>query len=286
MGKTKQRVVGSMTVLILVAIVVACFAFSAFQRQQNTLRLGDAVRRRRGSEAEVRSLLASGADPNAPASPPLLTLAEMLRSMFRRRQPQGQQETIFIYASGHQNERILRILLESGGDMRQQTYYGATALLMALGAQSHPNVELLVQHGADVNCYGARMIPLAAALHRTPGTEDLVFLLAHGADPNGYDQYGISPLMWAAFYGDPTCIRVLLQAGADINRRDTVGATALMHAVLNGKKQPIEVLLEAGADPTLRDQRGRTAEDLAIAMRNKPLEQFLHNYHSHGPGHK
>lgn len=266
-----------------IAIALACLAtatFTSVERQQASLRLADAVRK--GAEADVQALLVRGADPNAPIQSPNVTLADVLRVMLRLKPPEATRETILVYAAAHSNERVLRSLLEAGGDVHRQTEYEELALTRAVEARAHRNVELLVQHGANLNCYGQLHTPLSAVFNRVPDPEDLFFLLAHGADPNGHDAYGITPLMWAAFEGDPKSIKTLIHVHADIDRRDTVGATALIHAALVGNLQTIEALLKAGADPTLRDLKGRTAEDIAVITGNKPLAVLLHDCRRYG----
>lgn len=277
MHRTKRRALSLAAVLGLIVIAMAGLAYMAVRRHQNTLRLADAVRK--GDAAEVQSALADGADPNAPASPAALTLADTLQLMFHLRPPKEEADTIFLYAAEHDNERILRSLLDAGGDVRKHIGNGGTALTRAVASQSHGNVALLVKFGADLNCYGQSDPPLAAALdRRKPNTEDLQFLLAHGADPNGYDQYGITPLMWAAFDSSPENVPLLLKAGANLNARDSVGATALMHAAVSGNLKATEALLKVGADSTLRDNRGRPAEDIAVAMGKKPCAQLISHY--------
>lgn len=53
-----------------------------------------------------------------------------------------------------------------------------------------------------------------------------------GADPNGRDEYGITPLMVAAAYNKNTKVTdVLLKAGASVTLKDSEGMTALFHAI-------------------------------------------------------
>src|SRR5262245_58060959 len=74
---------------------------------------------------------------------------------------------------------------------------------------------------------------------------------------------GITPLMYAALYGDAASARQLLDMGADPNARNDAGATALMWAVDN--LETTRLLLERGADPNVRSADGRSAVLLAAA---------------------
>jgi ankyrin repeat protein/cytochrome c551/c552 len=67
---------------------------------------------------------------------------------------------------------------------------------------------------------------------------------------------GITPLMYAALYGDLDTMRRVLDKGADVNAKNDAGATALMWAVHDVEKT--RLLLECGADATARSFDGRT----------------------------
>ncbi len=73
-------------------------------------------------------------------------------------------------------------------------------------------------------------------------------LIKQGADPNGRNDAGAAPLMWAAFDLEKT--RVLLAHGADVNARSGDARTALMVAAGRPGNAPIvKLLLAHGANP-------------------------------------
>ncbi len=74
------------------------------------------------------------------------------------------------------------------------------------------------------------------------------------ANRRGVD--GLTPLMYAALYGDAAAVRLLLESGANPNIRNDAGATALMWAVEDQEKT--RLLLEKGADANARSDDGRT----------------------------
>jgi hypothetical protein len=86
-------------------------------------------------------------------------------------------------------------------------------------------------------------------------------LLAHGAQVNGRDQGGGTPLMSAAVWGDEDTMSVLLAHGADPNLEDEDGETALFHLPYPGAHGAARLLLAAGADPCHRDHEGKLARD-------------------------
>jgi ankyrin repeat protein len=75
---------------------------------------------------------------------------------------------------------------------------------------------------------------------------------------------GITPLMYAALYGDRASARLLLDYGADPNARNDAGATALMWAVDDPEITRM-LLIERSGDPGIRSADGRTALQLAAA---------------------
>jgi ankyrin repeat protein len=109
---------------------------------------------------------------------------------------------------------------------------------------------------------------------RDPVATNLLALLRRG-DRRGIDRLlkkspsaartpgagGITPLMYAALYGDRISLRALLDLGADPNARNDAGATALMWAV--DDLEITQLLLERGADANVRSADGRTALVLA-----------------------
>lgn len=96
-----------------------------------------------------------------------------------------------------------------------------------------------------------------------------------GADPNGHDEYGITPLMVAAAYNKNTKVTdILLKAGASVMLKDAEGLTALFHAIKNSAPQKtLDLLLKRGSNLYDRTNNGQTA--LTIALSNKPAPGLL-----------
>jgi len=95
-------------------------------------------------------------------------------------------------------------------------------------------------------------------------------LLKAGAEVNAKDtKYGMTPLLWAAWYNENLeVLTTLLKAGADVNAQDVLGTTALMDAAAyNQNPKVITTLLKAGANAKEKDNDEETAFDYAQSNR-------------------
>ncbi len=140
-------------------------------------------------------------------------------------------------------------------------------LHMAVERRDMIQVEQYIAHGEDVNAQnkvGSR--PLNYALT----VETVKRLLAAGADPNGRNAEGDTPLF--NLFGGPTwradpawtaeSIKALVNAGAKVDEQGRYGETALFAAVVGGDEVKVNELLAFNADPTIKDKWGRTLFDV------------------------
>lgn len=184
-----------------------------------------------------------------------------------------------------------RQLLELGADPCRECT-GRTALLTAAAHDQLEIVQLLIDHGADVNaedCDG--WTPLSEAV----SLECVELLLAAGADIHAQDLAGtevigqhrdpeiierlraaggslespagsLSSLMiTAAQEGNAELIDYLLQQGVDANVPTELNLTPLMAAAERGHIAAVRRLLAAGVDVHAREYRGRTTLFYAAA---------------------
>jgi Ankyrin repeats (3 copies)/Ankyrin repeats (many copies) len=131
--------------------------------------------------------------------------------------------------------------------LTQQHYGGRTLLHAAAAAGRLSTVELLLDLGADPNCFdGGKHTPLYSVGNECAG--------ARCAD----------------------VIRALARAGADVNANGGVsGCTALHMAARRGNVTAAEALLECGAKIDAPDRRGDTPLRRAVNCRKCEVAEFL-----------
>jgi hypothetical protein len=171
--------------------------------------------------------------------------------------------------------------LRQGADIGELDSRGAPPLQIA-AARGHLEIaHLLVDHGADVNfLIMGGGTPLSGAA-RCLKPRIVEFLLSKGAQTDKRGGNGLFPLHCpfqpdvAAVRQQLECIRLLAANGADINARSDFGSTPLMKAAWFGNNDAAVELLRLGADPTLRDNRGRTAAMMAFERGHDELAHLL-----------
>ena len=106
----------------------------------------------------------------------------------------------------------------------------------------------------------------AGAVDRAGDLDTTLLALRHGANPTGRNQFGQTPVWWAAFLGKAEVLRALVAAGGSVNTPADTGETpliALAKAGLSDAPRRLGVLLEAPDLDLLAVQEGRTAEEWA-----------------------
>jgi ankyrin repeat protein len=232
-----------------------------------TAPVADAAERNDG--AEVRRLLESGADVNA---------------------PQGDGMTALHWAAYNGNVDIAAVVLEAGADPMAPTRIGAyTPLHLAAQAGSEAVVEALLAAGANPN---ARTVDVGGAtpLHFAaqagdPGT--VLALLERGVDIDAREQaWGQTPLMFAAAADRLEAVKVLLARGADpsiASRFIDVPARAERDRIAQERRDEVMKAQAEGRDPVFPDEAKTAAEAAAREARlearraavdaNRPIEE-------------
>jgi hypothetical protein len=158
---------------------------------------------------------------------------------------EDQRNELLGLAARHGQVEIMGLLMEAGATPTARDSRGRTPLMAAVQSRNAEAIRYLIDNGAEVN---ARDQLEGTALLRAAGAfgnlESVQVLLSAGADVNVQDKSGMTPLMWAARWGDTGRVKALLTAGADVTARDNGGKTALDWARQQGEKagETIKVL--------------------------------------------
>jgi ankyrin repeat protein len=121
------------------------------------------------------------------------------------------------------NEGAVKALLETNKIKDPQKSF-----MTACGGESAKNVELLIKYGANANdtlANGYSMVMYSASF----GSHEVMdCLLTHGAKVTQTRKIdGMTPLMLAAYSGDPKKVALLLKHGANKNIRNVHGSLAI-----------------------------------------------------------
>ncbi|MFS8418300.1 ankyrin repeat domain-containing protein [Xanthomonas campestris pv. campestris] len=120
----------------------------------------------------LKAMLDNGADPNVAL--PYQTLDRGVRN----------NPNAMVWAAEQDDPIYLKMLLDHGGDPNTRNANNETLLFHALIKQDKwPNIQLLVERGADVNALAGMGGTLIENYVGTGGFEPAFWLLEHGADP-------------------------------------------------------------------------------------------------------
>jgi ankyrin repeat protein len=137
-------------------------------------------------------------------------------------------------------------------------------------------VKDMIEKGADVNArddqYGITPLHTAAYYGRT---EIVKLLLKKNVNINAKDKEGETPLIAALTSGHTGIGEILVNKGAVVNIQTKKGWTPLHFAVSRGDEDLVRLLVEKGADLTAKTNEGKTPLDLAIASGKKEIAAFL-----------
>jgi ankyrin repeat protein len=135
---------------------------------------------------------------------------------------------------------------------------GKAALITAVEQRKHRVLEQLLEGGARADApMEAAMLQIAA---QNRDTESLALLLRFGADSNGFDREGVTPLLAATRAQCFECAKVLLKYGADCNlSAGPDSESPLSYAASNNHLDLVQLYLANGGDANFIMENGSTA---------------------------
>jgi ankyrin repeat protein len=164
-----------------------------------------------------------------------------------------------IHAAAGGHVAAMELLVEHGADVNAAAHDGCTSLMIAASKGYVAVIELLVKCGADVNAVtdvGSTALMEAAVRGQMVA---MGLLLKHGADVHAARDDGLTSLQMAASKGFVAAMKLLVMQGADVNAVTNDGSTALMDAASSGHVAAMELLVEQGADVNAVGNNGCTA---------------------------
>ncbi|MFH1718217.1 MAG: ankyrin repeat domain-containing protein [Planctomycetota bacterium] len=182
------------------------------------------------------------------------------------------------------NTTIAKFLIDHGANVNYPEDWGP---LHEASIYNIEMVKLLLARGANVNGGNGKHEPALYAAIRGGHRDIVELLIQHGADVNAKNNTWrrvYTPLQRAAITGRTEAVKLLLEAGANISVKDDRGQT-LLHLILDMRnsdynqyrlsKDTVELLLAKGEDVNLKDNDGRTPLHLAAESDDRDIVGFL-----------
>ena len=176
---------------------------------------------------------------------------------------------------------IITYLIDLGCDLNAVDATGQSALHWSVVRGSIPALETLLRAGADLNSADSRGYTVCHVAAQYGQTAALYHLaMKWGAETDGSDNDGRTPLHWAAYKGYSDTTRLLLVMGSRPNLQDKEGCTPLHWSAIRGNSEACTVLLQGGALDALEqpDATGATPSQLAIDKGHRLLGVNLAEY--------
>jgi ankyrin repeat protein len=187
-------------------------------------------------------------------------------------------------------EERLRVAIEGyekiiGEEHRDalKSRHGLTPLSWAAGYGHDAIVQLLLtKDDVDIDLKDSEFdrTPLSWAAEN--GQDGIVTQLldTEKVDVDSRDNYGGTPLWWAAAKGHEAVVKLLLEGRADIDSKDDYGQTPLSRAAASGHGAVAKLLLEGRADVDSKDNYGETPLSRAAASGHEVVVKLLQSFKS------
>ncbi|MBC8243066.1 MAG: ankyrin repeat domain-containing protein [Verrucomicrobia bacterium] len=206
--------------------------------------------------------------------------------------PESGSGYALMYAITNDHVEMYKLLLKHGAKPTHSDEERSwNALSSAVWKRNPGTVQLLIDHGADVNHldqYGENVLAQAVV---TGNREVVELLIDNGINVNQSSKRGWTPLGHAAHYGLAEMVELLIQRGAKVNPGTKHADSPLMRALYRGDqdwrkwlvKQGVEVdhlkvidtLIKNGADVNQQSTRGESVLEIAVSYDRLAETQLL-----------
>ncbi len=177
-----------------------------------------------------------------------------------------------VYCGGDRENSLIEFLVDRGADLNQKAENNGSPLCYASAIGAFDSARLLIKAGADLDSVD---IGGHSALHRAIGNSKagiklFEYLIDLGSDPLLLDRRGCNGLHYAARANNFAALTKILDRGPEINTTDEYGWTPLHWAAASTRRSTkvIKTLLDKGADLNVEDKAGTRALDLATKFNN------------------
>lgn len=162
------------------------------------------------------------------------------------------------------------------------------ALMVSVSSNNIAQAKQILSLGTDPNTVenATSATPLFTAIANN-NPQMVQMLLDHGADVNQVNEKGSYPIHEAAsgnaFVGDSKyraneMIQTLIEHGADVNQKNAKGQTALMLACKAGRAETLVFLLNKNATTSIQDEKNKTVADYASEVPAKNCSDYLRKF--------
>ncbi|KAJ3832602.1 ankyrin repeat-containing domain protein, partial [Lentinula raphanica] len=188
----------------------------------------------------------------------------------------GFYSSVIQAAAAEGYKEIVELVLQHGADVNIQGGGFGTAIVAAAFKGLQDIVECLVQQGADINFQG-KYYGTAIAAAANKGHQGIVeYLVQHGADINLYGDICNTAITAAALGGHQNVVEYLAQHGANINLKgDSDYGTVLEVAASKGYQDIVEYLIQHGANINLKGGKYGTALAAAASEGHQDVVEYL-----------
>lgn len=184
--------------------------------------------------------------------------------------PLPDQSSLLAWAIETQSPELVEILLEQGAKVQQTGENRFSPIIQACRYGNARIINLLLKQGASPE---AKIEDGTSALHLCAGTTSADTLskmlsMSDSFEINSTNEYGQTPLMFAANAGNVSALLQLINAGADINRQTLEGYSPLFFAIKSQHLATVKAVIAHGADVLHTAQDGTSATQLAMYTHN------------------
>jgi ankyrin repeat protein len=193
-------------------------------------------------------------------------------------------ENAVTYAARNSNIAIIELIIEYGGDVNCDSYYGLTPLIQAIRSDNFEHARLLIDNNANVTYWSIKFgDPFKALLANKKSPLDLVKLFINkNFNVNTTWEQEKTPLIVASQAGNLDIVKLLIEKSADLNIRLKYGKTPLItlaQSMNNSLKldhyEIFKLLICSGANPNLQDEDGNTVLTHLSKINYRHLDKIL-----------